>query len=173
MYKHKRVGEKKIDPRWWGPARIATQVGAASYVIEWGADNRMVVHADDLRPYEAEEFAEEGEDLWYFRGTEGGPKDGKGPGPVVEKIVAHRVRPDATLEFLVKWSGWDDHYNTWEPVWALTKACEPWVEYCHENDIGFEAWELSKCLLPQEGENAHEAREVAGDQPGEMREEAE
>ena len=78
----------------------------------------------------------------------GSPKDRKGPGPVVEKIVVHRVRPDTTLEFLVKWSGWNDQYNTWEPVWALTRACEPCVEYCHVHGLGFEAWELSKCLPP-------------------------
>ena len=108
----------------------------------------MVVHADDLRPYEVEEFAEEGEDLWYFRDVEGTPKDRKGPGPVVEKSVAHRVRPDTTLEFLVKWSAWSDQYNTWEPVWALTRACEPWVEYCHVHGLWFEDWELSKCLPP-------------------------
>ena len=67
---------------------------------------------------------------------------------MVERAIAHRVRPDTTLECLVKWSGWDDGYNTWEPVRALTKACEPWVEYCHVHGLVFEAWELSKCLPP-------------------------
>ena len=53
----------KIGPRWRGQARIVTQLGAASYWIEWAENHRMVVHADDLRPYWVEEFAEEGEDL--------------------------------------------------------------------------------------------------------------
>ena len=128
---------------------VAIQTGSSSYVVKWGEDNRLCVHADDLRPYTIEEFAEEGEDLWFFRNRVGGPKDRAGPGPVVEKIVAHRVRPDTTLEFLVKWSGWGNEHNSWEPVWSLNEACEPWVQYCHAHNIGFEAWELGKCIPPQ------------------------
>ena len=109
----------------------------------------MSVTADDLRPHTVEEFAAEGEALWFFRNRVGGPKDRAGLGPVVEKSIAHRVRPDTTLEFLVKLSGsWNDH-NSWEPVWSLNEACEPWVQYCHAHNSGFEAWELGKCIPPQ------------------------
>ena len=34
----------------------------------------------------------------------------------IEKIVDKRVDSDGKVEYLVKWKGYDDKENTWEPV---------------------------------------------------------
>ena len=34
---------------------------------------------------------------------------------VVEKVVDKRVTPDGTVYYLLKWKGYDDVENTWEP----------------------------------------------------------
>jgi len=40
---------------------------------------------------------------------------------VVEKVLRSRKRTDGTTEYLIKWDGWDDNDNTWEPEENLTE----------------------------------------------------
>ena len=49
------------------------------------------MHLDDLKEYEAQEFTEEGEDLWFVKGDEGGPRDQEDELALVEDIRGHRT----------------------------------------------------------------------------------
>jgi hypothetical protein len=55
VYRHKKSGGYKMQPRWWGQALIYRWVGSASYVVEW-ASGMQVVARDDLKEYTVEEF---------------------------------------------------------------------------------------------------------------------
>ncbi|XP_048511712.1 histone-lysine N-methyltransferase SUV39H2 isoform X1 [Athalia rosae] len=59
----------------------------------------------------------------------------------VEKIVKKRYRKD-TVMYLVKWKGWDDCYNTWEPLSHLKYCAEILAEY--ENSLKVELVETFK-----------------------------
>ena len=102
----------------------------------------QVVARDDLKEYTVEDFRETGTDLWYFKPAGGGPEEKNEVGTLVEAVLDHRVYPDGTLEFLVKWSGKPDTQNTWEPIWSFNKCCNAWVDYCAKRGMEFEAWEL-------------------------------
>nr|XP_022905013.1 chromobox protein homolog 3-like [Onthophagus taurus] len=50
--------------------------------------------------------------------SKSGKKDQQGDGEeyTVEKIIDKRVNANGTVEYLLKWIGYDDKDNTWEPV---------------------------------------------------------
>ena len=89
VYKHKRVGGYKMEPRWWGPAEITARVGEVSYVVSWENGNQQV-HIDDLKEYTVEEFKDEGKDLWFVPNKRLGPHEAELEFAVVEKVVGHR-----------------------------------------------------------------------------------
>ena len=148
VYKHKRVGGYKTKPRWWGPATIKSRVGDSSYVVEW-PEGTQEVHLDDLKVYEAQEFVEEGEDLWFVKGDEGGPRDQEDEMALVEDIRGHRVNEFRELEFLVKWSGWGEEWNSWEPSHKLARGCGPWLTYCARQDLRFRPFDLMPWRGPE------------------------
>jgi hypothetical protein len=52
---------------------------------------------------------------------------------VVESIVNHRPNSDGTgWEYEVKWEGWDEKDNTWEPEENMAKAKETVKQYWKE-----------------------------------------
>jgi hypothetical protein len=51
-----------------------------------------------------------------------------GPEYTVEAIIGHRKRQNK-MEYKVKWEGYPDYENTWEPVANLTNAKELITDY--------------------------------------------
>ena len=51
----------------------------------------------------------------------------------VETIKDHRTNEVGTLVFFVKWIGWGDNYNTWEPLVHLSNVWNLIIDY--ENKI--------------------------------------
>ena len=49
---------------------------------------------------------------------------------VIETILQHRgdMRRKRTLEFLIKWAGYDESYNSWEP-WSAIRATDQLHQY--------------------------------------------
>jgi hypothetical protein len=154
VYKQKQVGGHKLSPRWWGPAIIQARVGESSYIIKWEKETQEV-HIDDLKEYEALEFTEEGEDLWFMKGTEGGPIAEKHKTALVEDILDHRPDAYKQTEYLVKWAGWGPEYNTWEPAHRLSRGSGPFLTYCARQGIKLKPLDL----MPWRGEETIPAQE--------------
>ena len=140
VYKQKKVGGYKLEPRWWGPATVSKRIGESSYEISW-EEGTFEVHIDDLKEYMVEEFQDEGEELWYIN-EEGEGEAVEEGSAAVEGIITHRVQEKGTMEFLVKWLGWGEDYNPWEPASSFTKCCQPWAEYCDRHEIQLKVHDL-------------------------------
>ena len=113
-------------PKWIGPLKVMKRVNPVAYKLELPPTLRIhdVFHVSLLKPYRSDgrtqpppfSFIMDGEE--YFR---------------VERIVSHRVRMVTTrkatknrpkvqkpvLEYLIKWEGYSDIHNTWEPEHIL------------------------------------------------------
>ena len=102
------VPKKKLGPKFLGPFRIIDVVGTQAYRLALPSSTRIhnVFHVSLLEPWKGREGKEhdvsmpvaEEADEWR-----------------VEEIVKKRVRKRKTY-YLVKWAGWPDEYNTWEPA---------------------------------------------------------
>jgi hypothetical protein len=46
---------------------------------------------------------------------------------IVEKVLAYRVRPDGQKEYLLKWRGYSDEENSWEPYGNLNEVLQDFV----------------------------------------------
>ncbi|KAJ9525446.1 hypothetical protein QJQ45_003152 [Haematococcus lacustris] len=108
---------RKLLPRYVGPFRIEAHVGRDAVKLTLPqAMSRIypVFHVSLLRPYEG--------NFGRLPPTELGWLDDS-PQYEVERIVNHRhVRARKAKEYLVKWKGYDDSDNTWEPASNLANA---------------------------------------------------
>jgi hypothetical protein len=52
----------------------------------------------------------------------------------VDKVIACRDRPDGKKEYLLKWRGYTDADNTWEPYGNLNETLQKFVD-THVIDI--------------------------------------
>ena len=73
----------------------------------------------------------DGEDAWY-----------------VEKIVGKRKKKNGIIEYLVKWEGYADYENTWEPVSGLALAQDVIQEYEHSLSVGKKKMRKKERLKP-------------------------
>ncbi|KAJ9521612.1 hypothetical protein QJQ45_008952 [Haematococcus lacustris] len=108
---------RKLLPRYVGPFRIEAHVGRDVVKLTLPpAMSRIhpVFHVSSLRPYEG--------NFGRLPPTELGWLDDS-PQYEVERIVNHRhVRAGKAKEYLVKWKGYEDSDNTWEPASNLANA---------------------------------------------------
>ncbi|KAJ9504514.1 hypothetical protein QJQ45_008697 [Haematococcus lacustris] len=108
---------RKLLPRYVGPFRIEAHVGEDAVKLTLPpAMSRIhpVFHVSLLRPYEG--------NFGRLPPTELGWLDDS-PQYEVERIVSHRhVRAGKAKEYLVKWKGYEDSDNTWEPASNLANA---------------------------------------------------
>ncbi|KAJ9519568.1 hypothetical protein QJQ45_000659 [Haematococcus lacustris] len=108
---------RKLLPRYVGPFRIEAHVGEDAVKLKLPpAMSRIhpVFHVSLLRPYEG--------NFGRLPPTELGWLDDS-PQYEVERIVNHRhVRAGKAKEYLVKWKGYEDSDNTWEPASNLANA---------------------------------------------------
>ncbi|KAJ9520420.1 hypothetical protein QJQ45_000181 [Haematococcus lacustris] len=108
---------RKLLPRYVGPFRIEAHVGEDAVKLTLPpAMSRIhpVFHVSLLRPYEG--------NFGRLPPTVLGWLDDS-PQYEVERIVNHRhVRAGKAKEYLVKWKGYEDSDNTWEPASNLANA---------------------------------------------------
>ncbi|KAJ9511094.1 hypothetical protein QJQ45_013151 [Haematococcus lacustris] len=108
---------RKLLPRYVGPFRIEAHVGEDAVKLTLPpAMSRIhpVFHVSLLRPYEG--------NFGRLPPTELGWLDDS-PQYEVERIVNHRhVRAGKAKEYLVKWKGYEESDNTWEPASNLANA---------------------------------------------------
>jgi hypothetical protein len=126
----------KLSPKRYGPFLITKKISATTYALKLPSQWRIhpVFHASLLMPYKetpihGENFPEpppdlvEGEQEWE-----------------IEQILETR-RHRNQLQFLVKWKGYSDAHNSWEPEKNLNTT-ESIKEYYQHNprSIGAEKW---------------------------------
>ena len=141
VYKHKRVGGYKLEPRWWGPATIEKRVGESSYVVAWEGGTQDV-HIDDLKEYAVDEFEGDSQELWYICRERSEEEEEEEGNWAVENVLGHRTNSDGILEFQVRWLGWSEEHDSWEPASHFTRCCKPWVEYCDGKGLEIRARDL-------------------------------
>jgi hypothetical protein len=115
----KNVLGRKLMPKWMGPFTIIEKVNPVAYrlALPEGLRWHPVFHVSLLKAY-----------------SEGGrvqppplPEIVNGePEFEVEKILADRTR-GTQLEFLVKWLGFAQEHNSWEPAEVILENCEELV----------------------------------------------
>ncbi|KAJ9532051.1 hypothetical protein QJQ45_003783 [Haematococcus lacustris] len=114
---------KKLLPRFIGPFKVLEHVGPVAVRLDLPpAMARMhpVFHVALLRPYTSEHPHLPPPVDWLD----------EAPLYEVEKLLAHRgVRAGKARGYLVKWQGYDDSYNTWEPRNNLVNCQEVLTAY--------------------------------------------
>ena len=76
---------------------------------------------------------------------------------VVEKVLEHEGNPDlkSSLKFLVKWKGYDDKHNTWEP-WKSVRLVDKLHDYLKEK--GMRKLIPKECLQEQTPEQSRHTK---------------
>jgi len=130
----------KFHPRLKGPYRVANSSGDTYTLQNLVSDKMEDYHVTLLRPFHFDPEHVDPKDV-ARRDTEE---------YYVERILEHRgdVKRLRTLEFLVKWEGYDDSWNSWEP-WKNLRLTEALHRYLIDNGL--------RRLIP---------REVQGDYQG-------
>jgi hypothetical protein len=115
----KNVLGRKLLPKWMGPFVITTKVNEVAYQLSLPDHLKWhnVFHVSLLQEYK-----------------DGGRVQ---PPPIpdvingeleyeVERVLLHRV-VGRRMEFLVKWLGYSQEHNSWEPAEAILDNCQPLV----------------------------------------------
>lgn len=116
---------RKLAERFCGPMKVLEAYSPWVYKLELPPSLKIhpVFHVSKLRPY----FEDHGD---FVRPDELRPPpmivDGRNEYEV-ERIIDRRVRRygrNERVEYLIKWKGYDNYENTWEPLSNLTGAAE-------------------------------------------------
>ena len=116
-------GTPKLMPKWIGPFEVEKAVGPVAYRLSLPANMRIhrVFHVALLKPYRSDGRVqppplpielEDGSE-WFH----------------VERLCMHRERKtggkrkQVRRSYLVKWLGYGDEHNIWEPESNITQAC--------------------------------------------------
>ena len=121
----------KLDPLWTGPCEILDRVGLRGrYQVAIGG-SVVDVHADRLKMYlphvDGTKIV-----LNYYRPHHNVPEDDS---LVVASILRHRIR-DGQYQWYVRWKGYDDSHNTWEPASSFIGLVQQdWMRYNKQHHI--------------------------------------
>ena len=134
VLKPQMVGGHKMETKWLGPCKVVMRVGDSSYQVEIKENVIQDVHLDFLKPVVENLASAPKFPLFYFQGlyadAETAPDEF-----LVEKIVDHRLKK-GKIEFLVKWRGFSQSENTWEPPENfIYKYNDEWLEYCRKKAL--------------------------------------
>jgi hypothetical protein len=104
----------RLDTLWLGPMRILEHKNSEYTLLNLITTKEKVYHAQHMRPF-------------IFNPKNTDPTDVARRDYVeffIQEILEHRGTPSrsTSMEFLVKWTGYEDSYNTWEPHANLRKS---------------------------------------------------
>ena len=120
--------KSKFQPKYVGPYKVLNKVGSVAYRLKIPASSRFhnVFHLSQLKRYVSPLESE------FLQSP-------ARPPPIyidsseefeVEHIIAHRHRGrKRTLQFLIRWKGYPDSENTWEPEDNLSNCPQKFQEY--------------------------------------------
>jgi transposase InsO family protein len=131
----KNVMGKKLLPKWMGPFTIVEKINEVAYRLDL-PDNlkwHSVFHVSLLRLYKDGGRVQPPPLPEIINGE---------PEYHVEKVLSHRL-VRSHMEFLIKWKGYTQEHNSWEPAVAILDNCEKLVsEYWSRS--GARSTELSR-----------------------------
>ncbi|KAJ9523469.1 hypothetical protein QJQ45_007166 [Haematococcus lacustris] len=108
---------RKFLPRYVGPFKVTGKLGEAAYRLELPPTmSRLhpVFHVSLLKKYTGSQGFHPPPVMEWLEDA---------PHYEVHSLLSHRqVRFKKRMEYLVKWTGYDDTYNTWEPEAMLAGA---------------------------------------------------
>ncbi|KAJ9528839.1 hypothetical protein QJQ45_000116 [Haematococcus lacustris] len=108
---------RKFLPRYVGPFKVTSKLGEAAYRLELPPTmSRLhpVFHVSLLKKYTGSQGFHPPPVMEWLKDA---------PHYEVHSLLNHRqVRFKKRMEYLVKWTGYDDTYNTWEPEAMLAGA---------------------------------------------------
>lgn len=106
--------QSRLDTLWLGPMRILEHKNSEYTLLNLITTKEKVYHAQHMRPF-------------IFNPKNTDPTDVARRDYVeffIQEILQHRGKPSrsSSMEFLVKWTGYEDSYNSWEPYANLRKS---------------------------------------------------
>ena len=115
----------KFHTQWEGPLRVVG-VNKNTYTLQNLVNLKTRdVHVTQLKPFHYDQTETDPEDIARKEAQEF----------LVESILQHRGGPKrSTLEFLVKWTGYDDTYNSWQS-WADVRDNSTLNRYLYDNKL--------------------------------------
>ena len=119
---------KKLTPKWTGPWEITGVIQGVTYRIKNCQNPKMKeqkAHMSRLKPFfqDISSIPREVEEKEQNSEIEDSTEEYE-----VETILQHR-RKNKGYEYLVKWSGWTQRYNSWEPESNLSHSPEILKDY--------------------------------------------
>jgi hypothetical protein len=143
-------GARKLKPRWMGPFKVLQRVGAVAVKLalppRWTRVH-PVFHVSLIKPYVAGSGSSEGSESdcppppvqWL---------DGE-PLYTVDRLLDHKVerrgkgrRRKAVFMFRVRWQGYGEEHDTWEPSSNLLNCRREVREYKESNGLELTASDL-------------------------------
>jgi Chromo (CHRromatin Organisation MOdifier) domain len=142
------TGTPKLMPRYVGPFKVVKLVGETSYKLDLGETGKRlhdVFHSSLLRRHKGP-IPKKVSPIVFD-----GDEDKRGERYEVERILKHRCRyrtrpkADGTrtekvlddVQYLIRWKGFDDLHDTWEPSanvdGADTALLEYWQKWVSQN----------------------------------------
>ena len=99
--------QNKMKYRWSMPKRIARNLGKGNYLIRDKSNNYVgsKQHVSNLRRYSAAKEKIEADEY------------------LIEKLIGRRIEK-GTLQYKVKWQGYNQAHHTWEPASDLKRHCQ-------------------------------------------------
>ena len=113
----------KLQPNWDGPMRVMEVSGDKYTLQDLNSTNiHRDIHVSEIKGFRTTEgmdpatLTEVEEDLY-----------------VVEEVIQHKLQ-NKKLSFLIKWEGYDDSRNSWEPLEGVQKVAKI-QEYIRRNNL--------------------------------------
>ena len=133
------VGSRKLSPLWIGPYKVLRKTTPDTYCLKLPLGLRLhsEFHTSLLKPYRKDESGARLNKPNEGIIAVGGHEDSY----LVEAIIGHRKSRQGPVQFLVKWLGYPDSENSWEPIQNLMKPVGHLLEeYVDSNKLKKSIW---------------------------------
>jgi hypothetical protein len=130
-YRRPEGSGTKIDTRWVGPGKIASQTGIDSYEVRLGPNQVMPAHATFLKHYVEDTMQGGVARMYQHTRTVVDKNPQVNEEWVVDKVLGHRIMGGIPM-FKVLWRGQPMENASWEPInhFLTTKHGDAVVKYC-------------------------------------------
>ena len=127
LVKYRDRPPTKFHSTWRGPMRVVNFTKSQYTLQDLVTDKLKNFHVTQLKAFTYDEMDTDPVDIARSEQNEF----------LVESVLAHRhdgSKKRTNYEFLIKWNGYDDASNTWEP-WEFVRDNEKLIVYLHNNQL--------------------------------------